>query len=87
MFTLLALFVFGYVKGHFTGAKPLRSALQTVIVGGLAAAAALGLPAPFPDDAAPVIRRRYGTSGKTRPARSQRDCVAGLPEQCGIPST
>jgi len=38
--TLLALFVFGYVKGHFTGTKPLRSALQTALIGGLAAAAA-----------------------------------------------
>jgi VIT1/CCC1 family predicted Fe2+/Mn2+ transporter len=42
-FTLLALFVFGYVKGHFTGGGPLRSALQTVLVGGLAAAAAFGI--------------------------------------------
>jgi VIT1/CCC1 family predicted Fe2+/Mn2+ transporter len=42
-FTLLALFMFGYVKGHFTGARPLRSALQTVLVGGLAAAAAFGI--------------------------------------------
>jgi VIT1/CCC1 family predicted Fe2+/Mn2+ transporter len=42
-FTLLALFVFGYVKGHFTGARPVRSALQTVLVGGLAAAAAFGI--------------------------------------------
>jgi VIT1/CCC1 family predicted Fe2+/Mn2+ transporter len=41
--TLLALFVFGYVKGHFTGAKPIRSALQTALVGGLAAAAAFGI--------------------------------------------
>lgn len=38
--TLLALFVFGYVKGHFTGIKPWRGAMQTVLVGGLAAAAA-----------------------------------------------
>lgn len=38
--TLLALGVFGYVKGHFTGAPPVRSALQTVLIGGLAAAAA-----------------------------------------------
>jgi vacuolar iron transporter family protein len=42
-FTLLALFVFGYVKGHFTGAGPIRSALQTALVGGLAAAAAFGI--------------------------------------------
>jgi VIT1/CCC1 family predicted Fe2+/Mn2+ transporter len=38
--TLLALLVFGYVKGHVTGTKPLRSALQTALIGGFAAAAA-----------------------------------------------
>jgi vacuolar iron transporter family protein len=38
--TLLALAVFGYVKGRFTGAKPFRSGLQTVVIGGLAAGAA-----------------------------------------------
>jgi len=38
--TLLALFVFGSIKGHFTGVKPLRGGMQTVLVGGLAAAAA-----------------------------------------------
>jgi VIT1/CCC1 family predicted Fe2+/Mn2+ transporter len=42
-FTLLALLVFGYVKGRFTGARPIRSALQTVLVGGLAAAAAFAI--------------------------------------------
>jgi vacuolar iron transporter family protein len=41
--TLIALFAFGYVKGRFTGARPLASALQTMLVGGLAAAAAFGL--------------------------------------------
>lgn len=38
--TLIALFLFGYIKGHFTGTKPLRSGLQTIMVGGLAAGAA-----------------------------------------------
>jgi VIT1/CCC1 family predicted Fe2+/Mn2+ transporter len=38
--TLLALLVFGYIKGRFTTARPLRSAWQTVFVGGLAATAA-----------------------------------------------
>jgi len=38
--TLLALAGFGYVKGHFTGAPPLRSAIQTVLIGGVAAGAA-----------------------------------------------
>ena len=38
--TLVALGVFGYIKGRFTGSKPRRSALQTVVIGGLAAGAA-----------------------------------------------
>jgi VIT1/CCC1 family predicted Fe2+/Mn2+ transporter len=38
--TLLALAVFGYIKGRFTGSKPGRSSLQTVVIGGLAAGAA-----------------------------------------------
>jgi VIT1/CCC1 family predicted Fe2+/Mn2+ transporter len=38
--TLLALFVFGAIKGHYTGVKPLRGGFQTILVGGLAAAAA-----------------------------------------------
>lgn len=38
--TLLALFVFGAIKGHYTGVKPWRGGVQTVLVGGLAAAAA-----------------------------------------------
>jgi VIT1/CCC1 family predicted Fe2+/Mn2+ transporter len=38
--TLAALLGFGYIKGRFTTARPLRSAWQTAAVGGLAAAAA-----------------------------------------------
>jgi VIT1/CCC1 family predicted Fe2+/Mn2+ transporter len=38
--TLIALGIFGYVKGHFTGTRPARSAAQTVLIGGVAAAAA-----------------------------------------------
>jgi vacuolar iron transporter family protein len=38
--TPVALFVFGYVKSEFTGVLPWRGGLQTVLVGGLAAAAA-----------------------------------------------
>jgi vacuolar iron transporter family protein len=41
--TVLALLVFGYVKGRFTVKKPLRSAWQTALVGGLAAAAAFAI--------------------------------------------
>jgi vacuolar iron transporter family protein len=45
--TLLALLVFGAVKGRFTGAGMLRSGLQTVSIGGLAAAAAYALARIF----------------------------------------
>ncbi len=38
--TVIALFVFGYIKGKFTGAKPLKSALQTCFIGSVAAGAA-----------------------------------------------
>jgi VIT1/CCC1 family predicted Fe2+/Mn2+ transporter len=38
--TLLALLIFGYIKGRFTTTRPFRSAWQTVVVGGLAATAA-----------------------------------------------
>lgn len=38
--TLCALFIFGGIKGYFTGVNPWRGGLQTVLVGGLAAAAA-----------------------------------------------
>ncbi len=41
--TLAALTFFGYVKGRFTGTAPVRSALQTALIGGLAAAAAFGI--------------------------------------------
>src|SRR5467141_1972857 len=38
--TLLALLVFGFIKGHYTGTRPARSALQTALIGSLAAGAA-----------------------------------------------
>ena len=41
--TLLALIVFGAVKGRVTGSGALRSSVQTAAIGGLAAAAAFGL--------------------------------------------
>ena len=41
--TVIALFLFGYVKGRFTGVRPFKSGIQTVLIGGLAAAAAFGL--------------------------------------------
>jgi len=39
-FTLVALAVFGWVKGRFTGINPVKGAAQTVVTGGLAAGAA-----------------------------------------------
>ncbi|OLC90814.1 MAG: iron transporter [Acidobacteria bacterium 13_1_40CM_4_58_4] len=41
--TLAALGIFGYIKGRFTGTGPLRSASQTMVIGGLAGAAAFVL--------------------------------------------
>lgn len=41
--TLLALLIFGYVKGRFTGSRPVRAAFQTMLIGGLAAAAAFAI--------------------------------------------
>ena len=41
--TLCALFGFGFLKGRFTGAGSLKSAMQTTIIGGLAAGAAFGI--------------------------------------------
>jgi VIT1/CCC1 family predicted Fe2+/Mn2+ transporter len=41
--TLIALLVFGYVKGWFTTARPFRSAWQTALVGALAASAAFAI--------------------------------------------
>lgn len=38
--TLIALFIFGFVKARYTGAPTLRGALQTLIIGALAAGAA-----------------------------------------------
>lgn len=41
--TLTALLIFGYVKAHFTGLNPLRGAVQTVLIGGLAAGTAFAI--------------------------------------------
>jgi VIT1/CCC1 family predicted Fe2+/Mn2+ transporter len=42
-FTLLALLIFGYIKGYFTGTRPLASSIQTMLIGALASAAAFGI--------------------------------------------
>lgn len=38
--TIVALGIFGYFKGRFSGARPLLSAAQTIVIGGIAATAA-----------------------------------------------
>jgi vacuolar iron transporter family protein len=45
--TLVALLIFGFVKGRFTGLNPWRSAVQTVAIGGLAATAAFLIARAF----------------------------------------
>lgn len=40
IFTLIALLIFGYVKGRFTSVRPIRGAIQTMLIGGLAATVA-----------------------------------------------
>jgi len=41
--TLTALLTFGFIKGRFTGMRPVRSALQTALIGSVAAGAAFGI--------------------------------------------
>jgi vacuolar iron transporter family protein len=41
--TLIALGIFGYVKGRFISSTPFRKAIQTVVTGGLAAGAAFAI--------------------------------------------
>ncbi|WCJ33651.1 vacuolar iron transporter 1 [Euphorbia peplus] len=45
--TILALLVFGLVKGHFTGNKPFKSAFQTALIGAIASATAFSLAKLF----------------------------------------
>jgi vacuolar iron transporter family protein len=46
--TAAALVLFGWIKGHFTGTQPVRSAFQTTLIGGIAAAAAFLIARMFP---------------------------------------
>jgi vacuolar iron transporter family protein len=41
--TLAALGIFGYIKGKYTGERALRSAIQTMVIGGVAAGVAFAL--------------------------------------------
>jgi VIT1/CCC1 family predicted Fe2+/Mn2+ transporter len=41
--TPAALFIFGFIKGRFTGISPFKGGIQTAFIGGLAAAAAFAI--------------------------------------------
>ncbi|XP_023521883.1 vacuolar iron transporter 1-like [Cucurbita pepo subsp. pepo] len=45
--TIIALLVFGFAKGHFTGNRPIMSALQTAFIGAIASAAAFLIAKAF----------------------------------------
>ncbi len=45
--TIVALAVFGFVKGRFTGVSPWKSAFRTTFIGGLAAGAAFSIAKLF----------------------------------------
>ena len=45
--TIVALGVFGFVKGRFTGVSPWKSAFRTTLIGGLAAGAAFSIAKLF----------------------------------------
>ncbi len=45
--TIAALFVFGFFKARYTALNPWRGGLQTMLIGGLAAAAAFGIARIF----------------------------------------
>ncbi len=45
--TLIALAIFGYIKGQFVGTSGLKGAIQTVLIGGIAATAAFLLAKAF----------------------------------------
>lgn len=45
--TIVALLIFGLVKGYFTGDKPFKSAIQTAFIGAMASAAAYSIAKVF----------------------------------------
>ncbi|EEF34834.1 vacuolar iron transporter 1 [Ricinus communis] len=45
--TILALLIFGFVKGYFTGNQPFKSAIQTAFIGAIASAAAYSIAKLF----------------------------------------
>ncbi|CAK9311362.1 unnamed protein product [Citrullus colocynthis] len=47
MVTIIALLIFGFAKGYFTGNRPIMSALQTALIGAIASAAAFLIAKAF----------------------------------------
>ncbi|KAI4369043.1 hypothetical protein MLD38_017535 [Melastoma candidum] len=45
--TIVALLVFGFIKGYFTGDKPLKSAITTAFIGAIASVAAYSIAKVF----------------------------------------
>lgn len=45
--TLVALLLFGFVKGYVTGNQPFKSAIQTAFIGAIASAAAYSIAKLF----------------------------------------
>lgn len=45
--TILALLIFGFAKGYFTGNQPFKSAMQTAFIGAIASAAAYTIAKVF----------------------------------------
>lgn len=65
--TLSALLVFGYIKGRFTGSRPIRSAIQTMLIGGVAAATAFLIAHAFSTEPAPAKPEGQRTVGSLFP--------------------
>lgn len=45
--TIVALLIFGFAKGYFTGSQPFKSAIQTAFIGAIASAAAYSIAKVF----------------------------------------
>lgn len=45
--TILALMIFGFAKGYFTGNQPFKSSIQTAFIGAVASAAAYSIAKAF----------------------------------------
>ncbi|PON67388.1 Ccc1 family [Trema orientale] len=45
--TIVALLIFGFAKGYFTGSQPFKSAIQTAFIGAIASAAAYSIAKAF----------------------------------------